>query len=65
MKYKPMVMGCQARIGLSHRLETQIPSGGATYETMANAKRITPLVIRRMCCGDRLHTQTYEPLLNV
>ena len=37
----------------------------ATYETMANAKRITPTVIRRMCCGDRLHTQTHEPLLNV
>jgi hypothetical protein len=28
----------------------------ATYETMANAERITPTVIRRMCCGDRLHT---------
>ena len=33
----------------------------ATYETMANAKRITPTVIRRMGCGDRLHTQTHEP----
>jgi len=37
----------------------------ATYETMANAKRITPTVIRHMCCGNRLHTQTHEPLLNV
>jgi len=37
----------------------------ATYETMANAKRITPTVIRHRCCGDRLHTQTHEPLLNV
>ena len=30
----------------------------ATYETMANAKRITSIVIRRMCYGDRLHTKT-------
>ena len=29
----------------------------ATYETMANAKRITPTVVRRMCFGDRLYTQ--------
>jgi transposase-like protein len=28
----------------------------ATYETMANAKRITPTVVRRMCFGDRLYT---------
>ncbi len=38
---------------------------GAAYETMAHAKRITPTVIRRMWCGDRLHTQTHAPLLNV
>jgi hypothetical protein len=30
----------------------------ATYETMANAKRITPAVVQRMCFGDRLHTGT-------
>jgi hypothetical protein len=29
----------------------------ATYETIANAKRITPTVIRRMCYGDRRHTK--------
>jgi len=29
----------------------------AIYETMANAKRITPAVVRRMCFGDRLHTK--------
>ena len=32
--------------------------GVATYETMANAKRITPVVIQRMCFGDRMHTST-------
>ena len=30
----------------------------ATYETMANAKRMSAAVVRRMCFGDRLHTQT-------
>ncbi len=30
----------------------------ATFETMLNAKRITPMVIQRMCFGDRLHTKT-------
>jgi transposase len=30
----------------------------ATYETMANAKRITSAVIQRMCFGDKMHTQT-------
>jgi hypothetical protein len=30
----------------------------ATYETMANAKRITPAVVQRMCYGDRSHTST-------
>ena len=29
----------------------------ATYETIVNAKRITPTVIKRMCFGDRLHTR--------
>ena len=29
----------------------------ATYETMANAKRMTLVVVRRMCFGDRLYTQ--------
>jgi len=29
----------------------------ATYETMANAKRMSPAVVRRMCFGDRLYTQ--------
>jgi transposase len=28
-----------------------------TYETIVNAKRITPAVIQRMCFGDRLHSQ--------
>ena len=37
----------------------------ATYETIVNAKRITPTVIRRRWCGDRVHTQTHAPLLNV
>jgi transposase len=31
----------------------------ATYETIVNAKRITPPVVRRMCFGDRLHTQIF------
>jgi transposase len=30
----------------------------ATYETIVNAKRITPTVVRRMCFGDRMHTKT-------
>ncbi len=30
----------------------------ATYETMANAKRITPVVVQPMCFGDRMHTST-------
>src|SRR4030095_16654623 len=30
----------------------------ATYETMANAKRMSPAVVQRMCYGDYLHTQT-------
>jgi transposase len=30
----------------------------ATYETMANAKRITPTVVQRMCFGDRSYTTT-------
>jgi transposase-like protein len=30
----------------------------ATYETMANAKRITSTVIQRRCFGDRLHSET-------
>jgi hypothetical protein len=30
----------------------------ATYETMANAKRITSAVVQRMCFGDRMHTST-------
>lgn len=29
----------------------------ATYETMANTKRITPAVVQRMCFGDRRHTK--------
>jgi hypothetical protein len=29
----------------------------ATCETIVNAKRITPTVVRRMCFGDRLHTR--------
>ena len=32
----------------------------ATYETIVNAKRITPAVIQRMCFGGCLHTQTSE-----
>ncbi len=32
--------------------------GVATYETMANAKRITPVVVQPMCFGDRMHTST-------
>ena len=32
--------------------------GVATYETMANAKRITLVVVQRMCFGDRIHTST-------
>jgi transposase len=30
----------------------------ATYETMVNAKCITPMVLQRMCYGSCLHTQT-------
>ena len=30
----------------------------ATYETMANAKRITSVVIRWMCFGERMPTKT-------
>jgi hypothetical protein len=30
----------------------------ATYETMANAKRMAPAIVRRMCFGERLHTKT-------
>jgi transposase-like protein len=33
----------------------------ATYETMANAKRITPAVVRRMCFGDRITQRPHEP----
>ena len=29
----------------------------AAFETMANAKRITPAVVQRMCFGDRPHTK--------
>jgi len=29
----------------------------ATYETMANAKRMSAAVVRRMCFGDRMHTK--------
>jgi hypothetical protein len=29
-----------------------------SHETMANAKRMTPAAVRRMCFGDRLHTDT-------
>jgi len=29
----------------------------ATYETIVNAKHITPTVVQRMCFDDRLHTQ--------
>ncbi len=32
--------------------------GVATYETMANAKRITPVAVQRMCFGDCMHTST-------
>jgi transposase-like protein len=30
----------------------------ATFETMMNAKRITPAVVQRMCFGDRSHAST-------
>ena len=30
----------------------------AAYETMPNAKRMTPAVVRRICFGEPLHTNT-------